>query len=161
MMRTSTLGGGHRLSANPSRIVSLVAAVFLLPALCLGQGGRASDNILFPQPPLPIYVGPEAGFSQWTDNALFSVGDGSLRCADFADGDGNGPAGGLKAAIYVTPWLFVAPRIRYEARSGSFLTDLGPEPARDARDSVVMISRGATADVTMAALTLDARIGVE
>lgn len=143
-------------------IVLLHFALALLPAATsMAQGGSSDDNVLYPQPVLPIYIGPEAGFAWWTADASFAVNDGNLACAAFADGDGKGPTIGMRSFIYFTQWIAVSPRLRYEPRILAFHTGLDPEPARDSRDSLVMLTREADADATISTFTLDLRLVVD
>jgi hypothetical protein len=135
--------------------------LLLVPALLQAQGGRGSDNILYPQPPKPLLIGPEAGYAWWDADASFVVGDESLACAAFGDGDGAGPAVGMRSFIYLTEWIALSPRIRYEPRLLTFMTDLEPEPARDSRDSIVMLTREGQADVTYSTFTFDLRLAVD
>jgi hypothetical protein len=141
----------------------MLAAAFLplLAAAAYGQGGRSSDNNLYPQPALPLYLGPELGYGSWSNKGSFIVSDSRLPCAEFTDGDGTGPTAGVKAYIYLNRWFMIAPRFRYEARSGTFLTPLADEPTRDASNQVTMLSQEGEADVTMAAFTFDTMLGFE
>ncbi|MEO5929274.1 MAG: hypothetical protein ABIR47_05030 [Candidatus Kapaibacterium sp.] len=146
----------------------LAAAVAFCAAFCslalplLAQGGRAVDNILYPQPePLPILGGPEVGYGNWTNKGYFTVPDGKRSCSAFDNGTGKGLTIGIKGIIYVTPWLFISPRIRYEARSGSFVSPLPGEPVRAASNAIVMLDQEAQVDATISALSIDGTIGVE
>jgi hypothetical protein len=67
----------------------------------------------------------------------------------------------MKGFVYINPWFFVSPRLRYEARSGSYLTTLASEPARDATGKDVMLEQEAQVDATMAAAQLDLRVGYD
>jgi hypothetical protein len=145
----------------------LLAALVLFGVLApgsrmLAQGGRPTDNVLYPQPdPIPFLIGPEIGYGWWDNKGGFTVTDGNMACTAFNNGKGKGMTFGAKAFIYLNSWFFISPRIRYEARSGSFMTNLPGEPVRDASDSVVTLSEEGIVDATFAAATLDGTIGVE
>ena len=149
------------------RSVALIALALLavsggmLSSVAHAQGGRSNDNILYPRRPLPLYIGPEAGYAMWDVDASFVVGDGALACAAFGDGEGAGPTVGMRSHIYLTPWVFLSPRLRYEPRLLKFVTALEPEPVRDSRDSIVMLSREGRADATTSTFTLDLRVGLD
>jgi hypothetical protein len=151
------------VAARMSRLVGpMLACLALLSALpASAQGGRGDDNVLYPQPVLPIYIGPEIGFAWWDVDASFVVNDGSLACAAFTDGSGRGPTIGMRSLIYLTRWIALSPRVRYEPRILTFIGELDPEPARDARDSVVMLTREGQADATVSSFTLDLRLAVD
>jgi hypothetical protein len=138
-----------------------LAALILLPSFAAAQGGRSDDNVLYPQPPLPLLIGPEIGYAMWDADASFIVGDQSLACAAFTDGEGSGPTVGMRSFIYLTPWIAVSPRLRYEPRQMKFLTPLDDEPVRDTRDSIVMLTREGQADATLSTFTLDLRLAVD
>jgi hypothetical protein len=138
-----------------------IALAILLPLTAEAQGGSGDDNILYPQPPLPMLIGPEIGFAQWKSDASFVVGDAGRACAAFSDGEGNGVTVGMCAFLYLTEWIAVTPRLRYEPRLLKFVAPLDPEPVRDARDSVVMLTREGQADATISTFTLDLRVAVD
>ncbi len=172
-----------RLPHSPSRVRSRVRSHHLRPAsvvaiiivvccellvVCISpsslqaQGGRPLDNVLYPQPdPLPVLVGPEFGRGFWKNKASFSVSDRDVPCVNFTDGDGAGFTAGAKAFLYANRWLFFSPRVRYEARSGSFTTGLAGEPARDAANNVITLDQEGTVDATIAAFSFDVTLGVE
>ena len=141
----------------------LLTGIGLLVAIAgaAAQGGRSSDNILYPQPPLPIMIGPEIGYAMWDIDASFVVGDAALACAVFGDGEGEGPTFGMRAFVYLTPWITLTPRLRYEPRVATFDAALEGEPARDGRDSVVMLTRAGRVDATLSTYTLDLRLAVD
>ena len=144
-----------------SLFLTTLGAVVLAATTLHAQGGRSDDNVLYPQPPLPLFIGPEFGYAVWDIDASFVVTDGDRACAVFADGEGAGPTVGMRAFAYVTPWIFISPRLRYEARQATFLTSLDPEPVRDERDSIVMLTREGQVDATISTFTLDARVGID
>jgi hypothetical protein len=157
----------RRSSVPPAqswRRLASVAAVALLVAAgsARAQGGRATDNVLYPQPdPVPLLIGPEVGYGWWDNKGGFTVSDGNMACTALRDGKGKGITAGAKAFIYLNSWFFISPRLRYEARSGSFKTSLQGEPVRNAADSVVTLNEEGIVDATFAAATLDGTIGVE
>src|SRR3954470_15145986 len=158
--------GGH--ASLPARLrmpavaALLVAAGLLCGAQASAQGGRSTDNVLYPQPdPIPLLIGPEVGYGWWDNKGGFTVADGNMACTAFRDGKGKGITIGAKAMIYLNSWFFFSPRVRYEARSGSFTTNLPGEPVRDASDSVVTLNEEGIVDATFAAATFDGTIGVE
>ena len=138
-----------------------MAGLFVAVQSLNAQGGRRSDALLYPQTELPLYAGPEIGYGFWNNNADFWVADQTLPCAHFTDGDGSGLAIGAKAYWYFNDWFMLAPRARFEARSGSFITALADEPARNADQEIVMLQQEAQVDVTMATLTFDLMVGVD
>jgi hypothetical protein len=141
--------------------VAAMALAVLAPTPVAAQGGSSGDNILYPQPVLPIYIGPEAGYSWYDAEASFVVSDGSFACAAFANGSGSGPAIGMRSLIYLTEWIALSPRVRYEPRILTFIGPLDPEPARDDRDSIVMLTREAQADATVSSFTFDIRLAID
>lgn len=149
--------------SRPRYLLALLPALaaLLLPPSGAAQGGRGDDNILYPQPVLPILIGPEAGYAWWEVDASFAVSDGDLSCAAFTDGSGSGPAIGMRSLIYLTRWIAFSPRVRYEPRILTFVGPLDPEPVRDARDSIVMMTREGEADATVSTFTLDLRMAVD
>jgi hypothetical protein len=144
-----------------SRRVLVALFCIVLSNGALAQGGRSDDNILYPQPLLPLLIGPELGWGTWQIDASFVVGDAGLACAIFADGEGEGPTIGMRSLLYVTPWIALSPRLRYEPRVATFLAPLEPEPARDSRDSIVMVEREGQADATISTFTFDLRVAVD
>ncbi len=144
------------------RITLLSSALLLLAVGDMpAQGGRRTDILLYSRPRLPVYFGLEAGYGMWTNKASFGVSDRNIPCALFTDGDGAGPAGGVKGIIYFTRWVIFSPRLRYEERSGSFLTPIPGEPARNAANEIVMLEEEAQVDATMATLSLDLMVGID
>jgi hypothetical protein len=153
---------GARDRAWMRMLLVAAAACLAWQPHALAQGGRATDNVLFPQPdPIPLLVGPEIGYGWWDNKGGFTVADGNMACTAFQDGKGKGVTVGAKALIYLNSWFFISPRVRYEARSGTFKTDLPGEPVRDASDSIVTLHEEGSVDATFAAATLDGTIGVE
>lgn len=144
-----------------SRIVLTSFAVVLTSALAHAQGGRSDDNVLYPQPALPVYIGPEIGYAVYDIDASFTVGEDGRECAAFSDANGTGPTIGMRAFVYATPWILLTSRLRYEPRHASFTTPLEPEPVRDANDSIVMLTREGRVDATISTFTLDLRVGVD
>jgi hypothetical protein len=143
-------------------VAALCSAFLSIAPSLLAQGGRAMDNILYPQPEqLQILGGPEVGYGTWTNRGYFTVPDGRRSCSAFDNGTGKGLTIGIKGIIYLTPWLFVSPRIRYEARSGSFVSPLPGEPVRAASNAIVMLDQEAQVDATISAISIDGTIGVE
>lgn len=149
----------HRSRLLLGLLLAVLAA--LLPAPTGAQGGRSDDIVLYPQPVLPIYIGPEAGYAWWDADASFVVNDGSLACAAFTDGSGEGPTIGMRSLIYLTRWIALSPRLRYEPRMLTFIGPLDPEPVRDSRDSIVELTREAQADATASSFTFDLRLAVD
>lgn len=153
LLRTALRGG---------LLAALLLASHLAGPSALAQGGRPTDGVLYPQPdPLLMYVGLEAGYGWWDNKGSFTVSDGSQTCTAFEDGKGKGFTFGAKAMLYLNSWLFVSPRVRYEPRSGSFMTTLPGEPIRGANDSITTINEDGIVDATFAAATLDVTLGVE
>jgi hypothetical protein len=149
------------LSYAVVRHAGAVAALLLMCASLHAQGGRSGDNNLYPQPELPLLAGPEVGFGSWSNKGSFAVSDSRYPCAVFTDGQGIGPTTGAKAYIYLNNWFIIAPRLRYEARSGQFLAPLPDEPTRDASNAIVTMSQEAQADATMATFTFDAMLAAD
>lgn len=143
------------------RCAATLAMVCVLAIAAQAQGGRRNDILLYQRPVLPLFIGIEGGYGQWTNEASFTVSDSKLPCALFTDGDGGGPVGGVKGMLYFNRWFFFSPRIRYETRSGQFFTDLSDEPVRDESNAIVQLSQEAQVDVTMATFTLDPLVGIE
>ncbi len=126
------------------------------------QGGNSDDNVLYPQPdPLPIMLGVEGGYGTWKHEGFFSVADGNRSCTTFENGEGEGRTYGIKGMVYLTRWLFFSPRVRLEARSGSFISPLAGEPARDASNTIVMLDQEAQVDATISTLSFEGTIGIE
>ncbi|MBC8146280.1 MAG: hypothetical protein H7X80_11905 [bacterium] len=144
-----------------TRIVLFVVAVALASASASAQGGSSDDNILYPQPALPVYIGPEIGYAIYDIDASFVVGDDGRACAFFSDAEGTGPTIGMRSFVYLTPWVIASARVRYEPRHARFLTPLDPEPVRDANDSIVMLTREGQADATISTFTFDLRVGLD
>lgn len=143
---------------------------FALPLLLAGLatlsaqtgGGRAEDNVLFPQPdPLPFYVGVEGGYGWWSGNVNFIVNDLSVPCVNFSVGDGRGPVFAAKGIYTLLPHLLIIPRIRYEVRNSSYRTLLAEEPIRNHADSVVMLRQEAQVDASLGALVGELSAGWE
>jgi len=141
-------------------VLAAVAALLLtLPGYA--QGGRRTDVLLYSRPVLPLYLGVEGGYARWKNQADFGVSDRDIPCATFTDGEGEGPVGGVKGFIYYTRWFFLSPRVRYEERSGTFISPLPGEPARNADNEIVTLDEEAQVDATMATLSIDLMVGLE
>ena len=156
----------RRLQAAGAVAIIIICCEMLLACLAApplqAQGGRSLDNVLYPQPdPLPVLVGPEFGRGFWQNKASFSVSDRDVPCVNFTDGNGAGFTAGAKAFLYATRAIFFSPRVRYEARSGSFTTALAGEPARDAANNIVTLDQEGRVDATIAAVSFDVTLGVE
>lgn len=154
---------GLTLLATTSRLFrtamtsSLLALAASLPLSAQGDG----DVFLDPEYLLPMFVGVEAGYTMWKNEASFAVSDQALPCAVFGDADGQGPGFGARSFLYLNPWLFASPRIRFEARPASFIAPLAGEPVRDASNAETILQQEAQADMAMSSLTLDARVGID
>lgn len=133
--------------------------IALLSTVALAQGGRGSDNILYPQPILPSYVGIDGGYAWWNAKASFGVSDQTLPCALFGDGSGSGATFGARLLHNVTPWLILSPRIRWESRASTFVTPLDDEPIRDVGGTTGTLHQEAQVDATLGALSADLLIG--
>lgn len=144
-------------------LFSMLAALLLLPTALCAQGGSKSDRVLYPlPPPIPLLIGIEGGYGSWDNKGFFSVGDGGFSsCATFGDGKGKGVTFGVKSMLYLNTWFFISPRVRYEPRSGRFLTTVPGDPVRGENDSITMIKEEAQADATFGAAVFDLTIGVE
>ncbi|MBX7216194.1 MAG: outer membrane beta-barrel protein [Candidatus Kapabacteria bacterium] len=151
------------LYCTPSacRCVATFLLALVLAVAAQAQGGRRTDILLYQRPILPLFVGIEGGYGQWTNEASFTVTDSKLPCALFTNGEGAGPVGGVKGMLYFNRWFFFSPRIRYETRSGTFLTPLPDEPVRDEANAIVQLSQEAQVDATMATFTFDPLVGIE
>lgn len=141
--------------------VLVVASALILALPGYAQGGRRTDALLYSRPVLPTYLGIEGGYARWKNQADFSVSDRNIPCATFTDGEGEGPVGGVKGIIYFTRWFILSPRIRYEARSGTFVSPLPGEPARNASNEIVTLDEEAQVDVTMATFSIDLMAGID
>ena len=142
--------------------------LLVVAAVCGGfshayaQGGRQSDGVLYPQPdPPPLMFGPEIGYGWWENKGSFMVPDGNRACSEFTDGSGEGITYGAKGMIYLNSWFFISPRVRFEARSGTFMADLPGEPVRDRTNEIVTLEQEGQVDATMAAVAADLTVGVE
>jgi hypothetical protein len=144
------------------RLARFLSIPFLLAAAStalMAQGGRGSDNVLYPQPILPSYVGVDAGYIWWSSKASFGVGDGDLPCAIFGDGKGSGVTVGARLLHNVGTWFMLTPRIRYESRSSTFVTQLADEPIRDAGTGTSYLKQEAQADAHIGAFSADLMVG--
>jgi hypothetical protein len=153
------------LPSFDSRRTLLMAAILLAmiaPMATLhAQWGRSGDNILYPQNNLPFFIGPEVGWGLWSHKADFGVGDSQLPCTIFSDGKGSGLTAGLRAMLYLSDWLVLTPRVRYESRPGTFTKTLPDQPIRDESNDPAMLSQEAESQVESSSLTLDLMVGVD
>lgn len=125
--------------------------------------GSADDALLHEKIMRYQYVGLAVGYGYWKSDADFGITDNSLPCARFSDGDGHGPVVEIKGIFYPlqSTWFLVSPRLRYETRSGSFITALPGEPVRGENNERVILQQEAQVDASMATLTLEGLIGLE
>jgi hypothetical protein len=143
-------------------LMAVVALAMIAPMTPLyAQWGRSGDNILYPQSNLPFFIGPEVGWGAWTHKADFGVGDSQLPCTIFSDGKGAGLTAGVRAMMYLSDWLVLTPRVRYESRPGTFTTALPDDPILDDANDPATLSQEAESEVQSAALTLDLMLGVD
>ncbi|MCC7439684.1 MAG: outer membrane beta-barrel protein [Armatimonadetes bacterium] len=151
----------HYVVDSICRCAAVLAVACVVVVAAHAQGGRRTDVLLYQRPILPLFIGIEGGYGQWTNEASFTVSDSKLPCALFTNGEGAGPLGGVKGMLYFNRWFFFTPRIRYETRSGEFFTGLPDEPVRDETNAIVQLSQEAQVDATMATFTFDPLVGVE
>lgn len=137
-----------------------VAAGGGTPLCAQGDGG---DALLHDYTERFQYVGAGAGYGYWKDEADFGVTDNMIPCSRFTDGDGSGPVFELKGIFYPmrNTWFIVSPRIRYEARSGTFISPLPGEPVKGENSETVILQQEGQVDATMSTVSGELMLGVE
>lgn len=145
---------------------SMLAAVvlaFALPNLSLRAQGSGDDALLHDYTERFQYVGAGAGYSYWKDEADFGVTDNTIPCSRFADGEGSGPVFELKGMFYPlrNTWFLLSPRIRYEARSGTFISPLPGEPVKGESRETVILQQEGQVDATLSTISGEVMVGVE
>lgn len=143
--------------------LALSLVVFLFPERDLSAQGRGSDALLHDYTERPQWIGGGLGYGFWQNEANFGITDRELPCAFFTDGDGSGLVVEIKSIMYPfqNRWFIVSPRIRYEARSGSFISPLAGEPVKGENNETVILEQEAQVDATLGTLSGDLMVGVE
>jgi len=144
--------------------VALLLATFVLcSADRLHAQGSWGDALLHDYTERPQWIGAGLGFGYWIDDALFGVSDQALPCAVFSDGNGGGLLFEVKSIMYPfhNNWFIFSPRLRYEARSGTFITPLAGEPAKGENNETVILEQEAQVDATLGTVSLELMAGVE
>lgn len=152
-----------------TRTISFPAIALLLAAFFVAQHERASaqgsgaDALLHDYTERPLWAGGGLGYGYWLNEASFGVSDRDLPCAFFTDGEGGGLLVELKSIMYPFPnnWFIFSPRLRYEARSGAFITQLAGEPAKGENNETVILEQEAQVDATLGTVSLELMVGVE
>lgn len=145
---------------------SMLAAVVLasaLPSSSLRAQGSGDDALLHDYTERFQYVGAGAGYSYWKNEADFGVTDNTIPCSRFTDGEGSGPVFEVRGIFYPlrNTWFLVSPRIRYEARSGTFISPLPGEPVKGENSETVILQHEGQVDATMSTVSGEIMVGVE
>lgn len=128
---------------------------------CCSRLAAQEDVFLDPEYLLPMFVGPEAGYTLWQNQADFTISDQALPCVAFGNVDDQGPGYGIRALLFLHPRFFVSPRMRYEQRSASFITPMEDEPALDGSNSEIVLRQEAQVDLKMSSITFELRGGID
>lgn len=146
----------------------LAAVVLALPLSILPHGklcaqGDGGDALLHDYTERFQYVGGGVGYSYWQNEADFGVTDRTIPCSRFTDGDGGGPVFELKAMLYPfhNTWFIFSPRIRYEARSGTFISPLPGEPVKGENSETVILQQEGQVDATLSTVSGELMVAVE
>lgn len=126
--------------------------------------GSWRDPLLHEFTPRRQWVGGEGGYGFWKSEAQFGVTDRELPCSWFTDGEGDGPAFGVRAFIYPFPnndWVFGTARVRHESRKSTFITRLEDEPIQGELSDSVVLQHEAQVDAHMAAINLELMVGLD
>ncbi|MBL0333362.1 MAG: hypothetical protein IPP08_06695 [Chlorobiota bacterium] len=135
--------------------------LLLLNTSLFSQGGNRNDNILYPQIPLPFYIGGEIGYSFLQEDVSFVAGESNVPCVDFTTGKANGITLGVKGLMYLSPSIFVSPRLRFEDRSSKIIKEMPNEKVRGANNELNDISTQFEVRSPIYSLTFDTNIGYE
>lgn len=125
------------------------------------QGGNKNDNILFPQVPLPFYFGGEVGYSVLLQQVNFAAGDKAVPCVEFTEATGGGLTLGAKAIIYLTPDMFVQPKLRFEFRNTTMTKAAPPEKIRNSSNELSDVNAKYEVRSNFQTACLDALLGYE
>lgn len=139
----------------------LFLTISLLTLISSPRLAAQGDVFLDPEYLLPLFVGPEFGFTMWQNQAEFTISDRVLPCAVFGDSESQGPTYGIRGLLFVDPIFFISPRVRYEQRTSSFISPLEDEPTLDGSNVVTTLHQEAEVNVTMSSITIELRGGID
>lgn len=144
-------------------LLAAFGAVLFVSNESLRAQGDDDDALLHDYTERFQYIGGGAGYSYWKDEADFGVTDNMLPCSRFSDGDGGGPVFELKGIFYPlrNNWFILSPRVRYEARSGTFVSPLAGEPVKGENSETVILQQEGQVDATLSTISAEVTVGVE
>lgn len=151
------------MKTNISFIVRIVA--WSLPAIVAACSALSAqtfsgdfDRVLTPGS-ASVQIGPYAGATYSLHNGRFVTTERNIVCCEFNNGEGFGPAAGVKMSLSLSEAFFVAPSLGYESRGGTF--DAAPQqlPIFGLNNSVENITMRSSMDVSLGTLNIEALAG--
>ncbi len=152
---------GKYMQTHRTGAIALLAFL-LLPLLSQAQG-RGSDALLHEPVTRYQWVGAGIGYGYWDSEAQFGISENGLPCSFFTDGEGSGLIVEVKGIFYPlqNTWFMVSPRVHYESRASTFITQLAGEPVRIDDGSRVILDSEAQVDGEFGTMTFDLMVGLE